>query len=101
MTQGNGQPITYRVSQLGPVKDALRVHYERAKAEGIGKKYLAAVQQILQRLRQNPRGFGEPKFNLPAMHMVVHVAIQRPLIVAFGIHDTEALVIIRSIRYLD
>jgi hypothetical protein len=27
MTQGNGQPTVYRVSQLGPVKQALRDHY--------------------------------------------------------------------------
>ena len=101
MTQGNGQPTVYRVSQLGTVKQALRDHYHRAQAEGIGKQYLAAVQHIYQRLRQDPHGFGEPKFNLPAMQMVVHVAIHRPLIVAFGIHQTEPLVVIRSIRYLD
>jgi len=101
MKQGNGQPTVYRVSQLGPVKQALRDDYLRARGEGTGKQYLAAVQHIYQRLRQDPHGFGEPKFNLPAMQMVVHVAIHRPLVVVFGIHEKEPLVVIRSVRYLD
>ena len=99
--QGNGKPIVWRVSQLGPVKQALRDHFHRAQLAGIGKEFLAAVEHIYERLRKNPHGFGEPKFNLPAMQMLVQVAIHRPLVVTFGIHKAEPLVVIRNVTYLD
>ena len=69
--QGNGQPKVYRVSQLGPAKQALKWNYEQAKVRGEGSAFLTALRHIYQRLRNDPHGFGEPMYRLPAIKMLV------------------------------
>ena len=98
---GNGKAKVYRVSQLGAAKQALARHYARAKIEGKGAELISALEHVYKRLRLDPHSFGEPKYRLHAMKMLVHLGIHDPLVVEFGIHDTEPLVMIRGVRYLD
>jgi len=99
-SHGNGQPKRYRVTHLGPAKEALTRHYRRAKLQGKGSVFVAAVEHIYNRLRADPRGFGEPKYPIPGLQLVVHLGIHGPLVVEFAIHDTEPVVVIRSVRYM-
>ena len=100
-SQGNGQPKTFRVTQAGSVKQALTQEYALAKSRGDGAAFIAALEQIYHRLRVNPHSFGEPKYALRGMKATMYSAIQRPLVVGFAIHDTEPIVMIRSIQYLE
>lgn len=99
--QGNGKPLVYRVSQLGSVKVAIQEQHASALLQSNGSRYLAALSRVYQRLRTDPHGFGEPKYRLPSLHLVVFVGVQHPLVVEFAIHDTELLVVIRSVKSLD
>jgi hypothetical protein len=99
-SHGNGQQQTYRVTHVGPVKQALASEYRRAKLNGEGKAFIAALEHVYNRLRLNPQNFGEPKYPLPAMNTVVYLGIHKPLAVGFAIHNTERLVMIRSVQYL-
>lgn len=99
-TSGNGRPKTYRVSQIDAAKQALKRHYLHAKSDGRGAAFVAAVEHIYNRLRSAPHDFGEPKYRLHAMKMVTYLAIHHPLVVEFGIHETEPVVVIRSVQYL-
>src|SRR5688572_8905529 len=99
-TSGNGQSKAYRVSQLHAAKQSLKRYYLRAKFDGKGAAFVAAVEHIYHRLRSAPHDFGEPKYTLHDMKMVMHLAIHHPLVVEFGIHETEPVVVIRSVRYL-
>ena len=98
---GNGQPTLYQVTQLGPVPQAIKDQYARAQLDGNGQKFLKAMRHVYQRLRQNPHSFGEPKYPLHAMHMIVYLGMHDQLVVEFGIHETEPLVVVRSVKYLD
>jgi hypothetical protein len=99
--QGNGQPKVYRVSQLGSAKQALKWNYEQAKVSGEGSAFLSALRHIYQRLRHDPHGFGEPIYRLPAMKMLVCTGVYLPVVVDFGIHESEPVVIIRNVRFLE
>jgi hypothetical protein len=99
--QGNGQPKIYRVSQLGRAKQAFKRHYDQAKLRGKGPAFLSALRHIYQRLRNDPHGFGEPMYRLPAIKMLVCTGAYLPVVVDFGIHETEPMVIIRDVRFLE
>jgi hypothetical protein len=100
-SHGNGQPKNYRLTHLGPVKQALAEQYARAKIQGHGAVFIAALEHVYNRLRSNPHSLGEPKYPLHALQLVVYLGIHLPVVVEFGIHDTEPLVVIRSLKYLD
>jgi hypothetical protein len=73
---GNGQQETYRVTHIGQVKEKLAAEYRRAKLNGEGQAFIAALEHVYNRLRVNPRSFGEPKYPLHAMDAVVYLGIQ-------------------------
>ena len=99
--QGNGQPRIYRLTHLGPVKQALADQYHRAKLKGNGAKFIAALEHIYNRLRSNPHSLGEPKYPLHALQLVVYLGIHLPVVVEFAIHETEPLVVIRRLMFLE
>jgi hypothetical protein len=100
-SRGNGQQKTYRVTHVGQVKEALAFHYARAKLNGEGEAFIAALEHVYNRLRLNPQNFGEPKYPLHGMKATVYVGVHKPLVVGFALHDTEPLVMIQSVQYLE
>jgi len=58
-SRGNGQQETYRVTHAGPVKQTLATEYRRAKLNGEGKAFIAALEHVYNRLRLNPQSFGD------------------------------------------
>ena len=63
--------------------------------KGKGKQFLDALRALNDRLRNDPKGFGEALYRLPALNQVVYVAVVTPLIVHYGIHEEKPLVFIR------
>jgi hypothetical protein len=100
-SHGNGQRQVHRVTHVGPVKKALVQEYRRAKLKGKGEAFIAALEHVYNRLRHDPHSFGEPKFPLHAMNATVYVGIHGPLAVGYALHNTEPLVMIRSVQYLE
>ena len=63
--QGNGPPTVYQVDISGQTQVHLNQLHAQAAAQGKGHHFLAALRQILERLKKDPRGFGEPLYHLP------------------------------------
>ncbi len=99
-SQGNGQPIRYRVTISAATKAVFdQLHVEAIEA-GIGSQFVAAFRQIAARLRDDPLTFGEPRYRLPALRLLVCEGMIAPLVVNFAVHEDQPLVFIRSFRLL-
>ncbi|HJT76461.1 MAG TPA: hypothetical protein VJ739_04595 [Gemmataceae bacterium] len=99
-SQGNGQPARYRVILSGVTRTALAQLSSKARQEGAGQEFLAAVREIGRRLRNDPLGFGEPRYRLPALRLLVCEGMIAPLVVNFAVHEDRPLVFIRGFRLL-
>jgi hypothetical protein len=62
MSEGNGQPIQYKVDYSGNLKQIIKVLHLQAAQQGTGKQFLDALLTVLERLRTDPHNFGEPLF---------------------------------------
>jgi hypothetical protein len=96
----NGQGPGYRVGTTGPAEAAYLDITDRAIVAGVGHAVVEAMRQIRERLRIDPREFGEPMYRLPSMRMLVRCAAVGPLYVEYGVHDIERVVVIRRVRWL-
>ena|SRR5579864_1040945 len=74
---GNGTAFTVHVSKK--IGDSIREIHNRAKHQGRGDKVIAAIEEILQRLRTNPSTFGEPLYRLSALGLEVRTCAIRPV----------------------
>lgn len=71
-----------------------------AASQGRGRKALAAIRRIRQRLSHDPFGFGEPLYHLPALKLQVRTAIVLPLLVDFAVSEERPMVFIKNVELL-
>src|SRR5260370_25393359 len=85
-------------SRSRQVLKTLKAIQIRAKKAGKGKQFLEALRAINDRLRNNPKGFGEPLYRLPSLKLVVYAAVLYPLAVHYGVHQEKPLVFLPWVR---
>src|SRR5262245_12251080 len=95
---GNGS--SYHVDMSGFAKASLKQRHLEAAKKGEGKRFVAAVGKIVDRLRHDPTDFGEPLYHLQALKLQVRQAVVDHLVVEYGVHAHKPLVIIRSFKVL-
>ena len=100
MSGTNGSGRRYTVGVPERIRDQLRDIADRAVARGQGDRVTAAYAEILTRLRQQPREYGEPMYHLRKMRMMVRNVAVDPLYIEFGVHDDQSQVVIRRVRWL-
>jgi hypothetical protein len=93
---GNGQH--YQISFFGTLAQELKKLKKRANAAGLGSAYVAALEYAIFRMQHDPWGFGELKALLQHARLHIHVAVIKPLIIEFGIHEDKPIVLIKSVR---
>src|SRR5438128_5921144 len=99
-TQGDGEPIRYSVHASGQVRADIRALHRKAWQAGKGPEFRRRLRQIVDRLREDPAGLGEALYRLPALKILVYVAVVAPLIVHYGVPEERPLVFIRGISEL-
>lgn len=93
---GNGN--LFHVSSSAHVLDLFkRIQADEIKA-GRGEEFVQALFALHDRLRDDPKGFGESLFRLPALKLVVYVGILVPFVVHYGVHEDKPLVFIKSVQ---
>ncbi len=97
---GTGQP-RFHVSILESAREDLRAITRLAIQVGQGKLIAAAVRQILTRLENDPREFGEPLYHHHSMEVTVYRGVVSPIYVDFGVHDEKPLVFFRHVFWLN
>src|SRR5262249_34380395 len=95
---GNGPAFTVHVSKK--IEDSIREIHNRAKHQGRGDKVIAAIEEILQRLRKNPNDLGEPLYRLAALNLEVRTCVIRPINMDFAVHQKRFLVFIKGVKLL-
>jgi hypothetical protein len=98
--QHNGEPIRYNVQMGGPVKNWLRTMHRLQAEAGKGKAFVAALRKIVEHLQVEPLVFGEPRYRLPTLQLLVRQGAVRPLVVSYAVHETQPLVFIRYFSLL-
>jgi hypothetical protein len=99
-SQGNGHPVPFAIHLSEHTKAELRRQYLEQRHAGKGSPFITALRQIIERLRREPRDFGEPLYRLPALKLTLCVAVVSPLVVDFAVHQEQPLVFIRSFKIL-
>lgn len=96
--EGNGG--SYEVHCSGAVLQRLRDVQRQATEEGRGEAALAAIRQILLRLRHGPMEFGEPLYFLPALRMHLRLGGIGPLFIDFAVCEDHPFVFIKGATLL-
>jgi hypothetical protein len=100
MAEPNSNGPTFTVHVSKKIGDSVREIHERAKKQGRGDKVIAAIEEILQRLRTNPNNLGEPLYRLGALKLEVRTCVIRPINVDFAVHQERFLVFIKGVKLL-
>jgi hypothetical protein len=80
------------------VAEEIEALFEDAARQGVADDTLAAYQNALDQLETNPMGYGEARDNLPAMGVRTRIAVERPLVIRFGVHEAERIVWLQNVR---
>ncbi|MBI2804630.1 MAG: hypothetical protein HYX68_06555 [Planctomycetes bacterium] len=98
-SESNGQ-TEFKVVMVGTVKPDLERFHEELMKQGKGEVFLQVLRNLNDRLRKDPRGFGERLYRLPALKLVVYQAIMIPLVVTYGVHDDLPIVFVNVAKLL-
>jgi hypothetical protein len=99
-TQHNGEPIRYTIHMSGLTGKWLKATHHKHAEAGKGQAFIAALRRIVARLEVEPLVFGEPRYRLPALQLLVRQGAIRPLVVNYAVHETQPLVFIRGFSLL-
>jgi hypothetical protein len=97
---GNGNPFVYVVKLSAKATSILKAQHLEAALAGNGKTFISSLRQIHDRLRTDPKDFGEPLYRLPALKLVVFQAVVSPLVVVYGVHQEKSLVFVQTFKLL-
>ena len=101
MSKGaNGVPAPFEIILSGAVRTELERLAEQAAEEGRGPAFAWGIASALKRLRRDARAFGEARFNLYQMKLLVRVGVVRPAVVLYGVHTERPLVFVRRFHLL-
>jgi len=67
---------------------------------GKGHRFVEAYREMLRRLRRDPRIFGEHLFTLPILKLEIRQAAIDPLVVDYGVHMEQKVVLIQMFKIL-
>jgi hypothetical protein len=95
MSEPPSGPAPYRVSYSERVRADLVNLAARARASGLGAPFLAAVEEIDQRLRIYPQ-FGEPLGDLDFPPAQVWIGVVPPLVVRYLLDEQRRLVMVAN-----
>jgi hypothetical protein len=71
-----------------------------ATTEGRIDQMIGALRVILQQLRTRPVEFGEQRYHLRHLHLLIYEGAVAPIGVCYGIHEENRFVVIRSFRLM-
>jgi hypothetical protein len=71
-SQGNGQPIQYRVIASQQVRQIANALYQRARQNGRSKRFVSSLRAIYEHLQNRPDQFGEALYQLPVLKLMVY-----------------------------
>jgi hypothetical protein len=91
--EGNGES-KYRVAFSGAVAQEMVELRKKADETGRGKAFAIAFRRIMERLKTDPRNFGEYVREFHELQLIAHVGSVYPLTVRFAYHKLEMLVFI-------
>jgi hypothetical protein len=78
------------------VRQQMRQTIVRATLEGREKEVLAAYEQVVQRLSDDPLGFGEPRFHLHELGLAMRRGAVAPVLVNYGVNAEHRFVVIQA-----
>jgi hypothetical protein len=73
---------------------------QRAVGRPVFGEIQTAAFRIEERLKQDPRGIGDPLYHLRAMKMTIMSVTEPPLYICYGVHDIDSVVVIRSVQLI-
>lgn len=100
MSSASSGDYPFHLGFSGVLAEAIRQLQRQASHEGRGKEFLVAIRTVMDRLRQDPREFGEPLYRLSAMRMQVRCVAVRPLYVDFAVCEDRPLVFLKAVKLL-
>jgi len=101
MPLSSGEDDEFRVSMSSLISAEIRRLQRLATEEGRRTEFLIAFRSISERLRVSPRELGEPFQDMDKAHLQLRHVLLRPVYMEFAVHETERIVFIRTVKYLE
>jgi len=95
MSETNGSAQGFEVHCSGTVAKRLR-DIQLAASPSERKQIAAAFQTIVQKLKRDPNGVGEPLYRLPELRLQVRTVVLGPLAITFAVSEDRPLVFIKT-----
>jgi hypothetical protein len=97
MAAGNGS-LPYSVAFPQPLLDQLRAWADEAKRLGVGVEFLAVLREIRQRLKTDPKEWGDRLRSYPVINAFeMRGMIPKWLLVWYGVHEQARQVVVRQL----
>jgi hypothetical protein len=91
----------FKVVYLKSVREKTQASYRRFRRKGLQRSFVTAAATIDKELRSDPRGFGDPCYSIPDLELDIFVRAVHPLLVYYGVHQTEPVVFVNFLETLD
>ena|SRR5438132_2204327 len=100
MAQFSNGGKRYEVHLSGKLARMIRDIQQQASIEGRGEAVLNAFRVTVDKLENDPTGFGEPLYRLPALRIQIRHGVILPLFIDYGVCEDRPLVFLRRITLL-
>jgi hypothetical protein len=90
----------FHVDYLAPAKRDIEEVLAQASTRGRFDNAVSLLRTIHDRLRTNPRRFGEESNRLPHLNIVIRHAVMRPISIYFGVHESRPYVWVKHVMLL-
>ncbi len=97
-SKGNGQH--FKITFTGLLAPELKKLHERAKEAGLGDAVVEALETAVFRMQHDPWELGELVRTVKKPPLKIHVAVVKPLVIEFAIHQEKPVVLIKRIQLL-
>ena len=90
--------VEYRITVSDKVRTDMRRILSEAEFYGFSEEVEAAMSSLYERMRTDPRRFGEPAYSLPSGKGVVYRDMRFAICIYFAVYETERMVWVSAIR---
>jgi hypothetical protein len=90
-------PDEYKFVLSGRQRERIRLFLDMAEAAGFLEKLIANLEYVDHQLRHHPTEWGEPKYLLAGLDLIIYHGMHGSLSLYYGVNEAKRLVILQSI----
>src|SRR5262249_29206731 len=91
-------PARFRVTFNELLRQRVREYTQRAHDSGFGQRFLAEMQEIVERMATDPLNWGDPIYTLHSLGLQMFHRIHSGIHVEYGVNEPARVVFVRRVE---